>query len=48
VCSWVVDKPIYGSCGVRYAVGYANIIIVAENGKFLCTALKMLKAAAAY
>jgi len=48
LCSWVVDKPIYGSCGVRYAVGYANIIIVTGNGKFLWTALKMLKAAAAY
>jgi len=48
LCSWVVDRPIYGTCGVRYAVGYANIIIVTGSVKFLWTELKMLKAAAAY
>jgi hypothetical protein len=48
LCSWVVNKPIYGTCGFCYAVGYSNIIIVTGNGKFFWTALKMLKAAAAY
>jgi hypothetical protein len=48
LCSWVVDKPIYGTCGFLYAVSYANIIIMTGNGKFLWTTLKMLKTTAAY